>query len=74
VVFESADPVAIALAKGSLSDAGIPFWTDPGEMIARVMVHNISRHFRFLVPEEHEAEAREVLEPLLSPPDEEDGS
>lgn len=73
VVYESADPLAIALAKGLLSDAGIPFRTDPDEMLARVMVHNISRHLRFLVPGDQAIDAREVLQPLLSPSAEQGG-
>jgi hypothetical protein len=67
-VFESTDRFAIGLAKGSLEDAGIPFWTEDGETAARLVLDSIVFPLcRFLVPKDREAEARELLAPLESP-------
>jgi hypothetical protein len=68
-VFESNDRLAIALAKASLEDAGIPFWTHGDETgdetSARLVLGPIMFPVcRFLVPREHEAEARQLLETL----------
>ena len=70
-VFESNDPFAIAMAKGSLEDSGIPFWMEGDETAARLVLGPIRfPSCRFLVPKDREAEARELLEPLTSPQDE----
>ena len=67
-VFESNDGFAIALAKGSLEDAGIPFWVEGDETAPRLALGPITFPLcRFLVPKDREAEARELLEPLNSP-------
>jgi hypothetical protein len=68
VVFESNDRIPIALAKGSLEDAGIPFWMEGDETAARLVLGPIMfPTCRFLVPKGREAEARDLLEPLRSP-------
>jgi hypothetical protein len=73
-VFESNDAFAIALAKGSLEDSGIPFWMDGDETAARLVLGPIVFPLcRFLAPKDCEADARDLLEPLTSP-QEEDGN
>ncbi len=72
-VFESNDRFAIALAKGSLEDAGIPFWMQ-GDYIAKGLSPVSAPSCRFFVPKDREAEARELLEPLNSPQGEENNS
>jgi hypothetical protein len=64
-VLTTTDPVALALAKGSLEDAGIPYYiagelTGPGESISPLM----NRWQRIAVSREDEEEARRLLEPL----------
>jgi hypothetical protein len=72
VVFESNDAFAISLAKGSLEDSGIPFLMEGDETAARLMLGPIMfPSCRFLVPKDREAEARELLEPLGFPREEE---
>jgi hypothetical protein len=67
-VFESSDPFAISLAKGSLGDADIPFWMQGDETASRLALIPISfPPCRLLVPKDREAEARMLLEPLRSP-------
>src|SRR5229473_1779213 len=67
-VFESNDRFTIGLAKGSLEDAGIPFWTRDEEAAARLALGPIMfPSCQFLVPKDREAEARELLESLDSP-------
>ena len=72
-VFEANDAFAIGLAKGSLEDAGIPFWMQGyDETASRLVLGPIMfPSCRFLVPKDREAEARELLEPLESPQGEE---
>jgi hypothetical protein len=67
-VFESNDMFAIALAKGSLEDSGIPFSID-GDMTARQLVLGPIAFplCRFLVPKDREKEARKLLAPLAFP-------
>jgi hypothetical protein len=67
MVFECADRFAIALAKGSLEDAGIPFWQRGSQTDTRLIDAAMFPSCRFLVPKEREAEARELLAPLESP-------
>lgn len=67
-VFESNDRFAIGLAKGSLEDAGIPFWMQEDETAARLVLGpTMFPSCRFLVPRDREVEARELLESLGSP-------
>lgn len=68
VVFESNDTFAIALAKGTLEHAGIPFWMQGDETGAKLVMGPIAFPVcRFLVPEDREAEARDLMENLNSP-------
>jgi len=69
MVFESSDRFAISLAKGSLEESGIPFWMQGGENYTELvsMIPIMFPSCRFLVPKEHEAEARELLALLESP-------
>ena len=68
VVLDANDPVQLALAKGLLDDAGIPYF-----VLGRIttLVNDVDpllrKWLRVQVPRDREAEAREVLEPLLSP-------
>lgn len=65
-VLESGDPVAVALARGSLEDAGIPFYIAGDEISVREAP--LPRGWcRIQVAREHEAEARRLLEPLIEP-------
>ncbi|MGE5645414.1 MAG: hypothetical protein ACM336_06435 [Acidobacteriota bacterium] len=67
VVFESNDRFTIALAKGTLEDAGVPFWVQGDEMAAHLASQPILCPVcRFVVAKDREAETREVLEPLLN--------
>jgi len=58
-VFASADPLVLALAKGAIEDARIPFFfaSHPGS----------GRWRQIVVACEREAEARALLEPLENP-------
>ena len=71
-VFESNDRFAIGLAKGSLEDAGVPFWMQDDETAARLVLSPIMFPLcRFLVPKDREVEARELLLSLALPQDKE---
>ena len=62
MVFESNDRFSIGLAKGLLEDSKIPFWTEDDETAARLVLSPIMfPACRFLVPKDHEAEARDIL-------------
>jgi hypothetical protein len=66
-VFESNDRFTIGLAKGSLEDAGVPFWTQEDETAARLVLGPIMFPLcRFLVPKDYEGKARELLQSLRS--------
>ena len=55
------------MAKGSLEDAGIPFWMQSEETNARLALGPIRfPSCTFLVPPDREAEARALLDPLTS--------
>jgi Putative prokaryotic signal transducing protein len=74
VILESNDRVQIAMAKGLLEDAGIPFY-GIGQITTLVNdVDGLVRKWvRIQVPRDREAEARELLEQLSVPlPDESD--
>ena len=67
-VFESNDALAIGLAQGLLEDSGIPFWMQGDKADARRGIGPIPfPSCRFLVPKDHETEARELLQVLESP-------
>ena len=67
-VFASADPLQLALAKGALEDARIPFFF-AGETLTRAGLFDPwSGGWRqIVVAREREAEARALLEPLENP-------
>jgi hypothetical protein len=51
-----------------LEDGGIPFLIQSNETAARLVLGPVVfASSRFVVPEDREAEARELLEPLRSP-------
>jgi len=68
VVLETNDSIQLAMAKGLLEDAGIPFFV-LGQITTLVTdVDGFLRKWvRVQVPCDREAEAREVLETLLQP-------
>jgi hypothetical protein len=68
-VFDSNDGFALSLARGSLEDAGIPFWTHGDESAARLAFSPVLfPSCQFLVTRDREAAAREVLASLESSP------
>jgi hypothetical protein len=68
VVMETNNSLQLAMAKGLLEDAGIPF-SPLGEIATLVQGVDAFLHkrVRIQVPREFEEEAREALEPLLEP-------
>lgn len=68
VVIETDDRVQLALAKGLLEDAGIPFFA-LGQIATLVQDVDpyLYKWIRLQVPRDREAEARELLESLLQP-------
>ena len=61
-VFESNDRISISLAKGLLEDSGIPFWMQGDETSTHLgLVPVLFPSCQFLVPKDHEVEARELL-------------
>lgn len=68
VVLESNDRVQLALAKGLLEDAGIPFFV-LGQIATLVQDVDgfLHKWVRVQVPRDRETEARELLEGLLQP-------
>jgi hypothetical protein len=66
-VFESSDSFTVGLAKGSLEDAGIPFWMLDDETGAHLALSPVMfPSCQLLVNKDREAEARELLESLES--------
>ena len=68
VVLETDDAVQLALAKGLIEDAGIPFYI-LGQIATLIqdvdpLLHKV---VQLQVPRDREQEARELLEPLLHP-------
>jgi len=67
-VMETNDGVQLAMAKGMLEDAGIPFF-----LLGRIatLIQDVDpflhKWVRIQIPRDREAEARELLEPLLHP-------
>ena len=68
VILETNDRVHLAMAKGLLEDAGIPFFV-LGQIATLVQdVDGLLRKWvRLQVPRDREGEAREILEQLLQP-------
>lgn len=67
-VLVTQDSMQLAMAKGLLEDAGIPFYTR-GQITTLVNDVDpfLNKHLPVLVPRDREAEARELLEVLLQP-------
>jgi hypothetical protein len=68
VVLETTDRVQLAMAKGLLEDAGIPFFV-LGQIATLVQDVDgfLNKWLRVQVPRDREAEARELLAELLEP-------
>jgi hypothetical protein len=68
VVLESNSGVQLAMAKGLLEEAGIPFFV-LGQITRLVndVTPFLNKWVSLQVPRDREAEARELLEPLLHP-------
>jgi hypothetical protein len=68
VVLETTDRVQVAMAKGLLEDAGIPFFV-LGQITTLVQDVDgfLRKWLRVQVPRDREAEARELLAELLEP-------
>jgi hypothetical protein len=68
VILDTDDPVAIALAKGSLEEAGIPFVVlDQISTLIESVDPFLHKRAQIQVGSDREAEAREALAPLLEP-------
>ncbi len=68
VVFEASDAMALALAKGSLEEAGIPFVAlDEISTLIESVDPFLHKRVRIQVARDCEEEAREALMPLLYP-------
>jgi len=67
-VLETQDAVQLAMVKGLLEDAGIPF-NLPGQITRLVNDVDpfLQKHIRVQVPRDREEEARQLLEVLLQP-------
>jgi hypothetical protein len=68
VVLETTDRVQLAMAKGLLEDAGIPYFV-LGQIATLVQDVDgfLNKWLRVQVPRDREAEARELLAELLEP-------
>jgi hypothetical protein len=68
VVFETNDRVQLAMAKGVLDDAGIPYFV-MGQIATLVQGVDgfLRKWIRLQVPRDREAEARELLQQLEVP-------
>ena len=68
VVLNTNEPIAFALAKGSLEQAGIPFFAE-GEITKLVndIDPTLRKWVRLKVPRDREEEARDLLAPLFTP-------
>ena len=68
VVLETNDSVQLALAKGMLEDAGIPFFVlNQITTLVQDVDGFLRKWVRVQVPRDREAEARELLETLTTP-------
>ena len=74
VVLETNDSVQLAMAKGLLEDAGIPFFI-LGQIATLVQDVDgfLHKWVRVQVPRDREAEAKELLEELMQPDTSEQG-
>ena len=74
IVLETSDRIQLAMAKGLLEDAGIPLIVR-GEIATLVQEVDefLHKRVRLQVARDREAEARELLEPLLQPVSQEPG-
>ena len=68
IVFETNDAIKLAMAKGLLDDAGIPYF-ELGQIATLVQGVDAFLHkwVRVQVPRDREAEARDLLEPVMDP-------
>lgn len=68
VVLQTNDGIQLALAKGLLEDAGLPFFV-LGQIATLVQDVDPFMHkwVQVQVPSDREAEARDILEPVLHP-------
>jgi len=68
VVLETNDRIQFALAKGLLEDSGMPYFV-LGQIATLIQDVDPFMHKRVQVqvPSDREAEAREILEPVLHP-------
>ncbi len=67
-MLESNEPVQIAMAKGLLEDAGIPFFLLQGiTTLVNDVTPLLGKLVQVQVPRDREAEAREILAPVLEP-------
>jgi hypothetical protein len=68
VILETSDRIQLAMAQGLLEDAGIPAFV-LGQVTTIVSDADAFLHkwLRLQIPKECEAEARELLEPILHP-------
>jgi hypothetical protein len=68
VVLESNDSIELALAKGLLEEAGIPFFVlNQITTLVNEVDGFLHKWARLQVPRDREAEARELLEGMLQP-------
>jgi len=75
VVLETNDRIKVAMARGLLEDAAIPFFI-LGQIATLVQDVDAFLHkwVQLQVPRDREAEARELLQPLLEPEDSPQGA
>jgi hypothetical protein len=70
VVLETSDAFALAVAKGSLKDAGIPFFVlNEISMLVTDVDPMLHKSVRIQVARDREAEARDIIAPLLQADD-----
>lgn len=66
IVLQTNDRIQLAMAKGLLEDAGIPFFVlGQITMLVTDVDPFLQKPCKLQVPRDREAEAREVLEPVL---------
>lgn len=67
IVFETNDQIQVAMAKGLLEDAGIPFFVE-GEIatVCQTVDPLLRKWIRIQVPEERAADARDLLNRLFT--------
>ena len=68
VVLETNDRIQFALAKGLLEDSGMPYFVlGQSATLIQDVDPFMYKRVQVQVPSDREAEAREILEPLLHP-------